>query len=99
MERAYCILWYRLDGSDSVRIWYSNEKDGVFIDGDGFVPGFKDAASLLKYARGRNISVNTEKPVLLDLDVLGEWLKENDVGLVEPHRFNGAWADAAIEYR
>src|SRR5215213_241330 len=91
MEREHYILWYRLDGSESFLIWYSNEKDGVFVDADGFVPSFNDAGDLVKYARERNISVNTEEPVLLDLDVLGKWLKEKDVGLIDPHGFNGAW--------
>jgi hypothetical protein len=91
MDRKYYILWYRLDGSDSFLIWYSDEKDGVFVDADGFVPSFKDAGSLLKYAQERNIGVDTEGPVLLNLDVLSRWLKENDVALIDPNGVNGAW--------
>ena len=91
MGREYYILWYRLDGSDCFLIWYSNEKDGVFVDADGFVPSFDDTGSQLKYARERNTRVNTEQSVLLDLDVLGMWPKEKGVGPVDPHSFNGAW--------
>lgn len=91
MSRQYYILRYRLDGSDSFLIWYSDEKDGVFVNEDGFVPSFKDYGSLLKYTEGRNISVGAEEPTLLDLDVLGRWLEEDDVALIDPDGFNGAW--------
>ena len=91
MERRYYILWYRLDGKDSFLIWYSGEEDGVFVDAGGFAPSFTDTDSLLSYAQERHVSVDTEKPILLDLDVLGRWLKEKDVGLIAPNGFNGAW--------
>jgi len=91
MERKYYILWYRLDSSDSYLIWYSDEKDGVFVDESGTVPSFRDANSLVKYAESRGISVDVEEPNLLDLDVLGKWLKEKDVELIDSNSFNGAW--------
>jgi hypothetical protein len=91
MSRQYYILWYRLDGSDSFLIWHSDETDGVFVEADGCVPSFKDAASLSEYATERDISVDTEEPILLNLDVLGKWLKRKDVGSVEPHNFIDAW--------
>lgn len=91
MEPQYYILWYRLDGRDGFLIWYSDEKDGVYVNGDGYVPSFKDAASLVEYAKGRGLSVDTEGPILLDLDVLGKWLEGKDVESIDPHSFNGAW--------
>lgn len=91
MDRQYYILWCRLDGSDSYLIWYTDEKDGVFVERDGFVPSFKDADSLVKYAEQRGLGVDAEGPILLDLDVLRKWLKEKDVELIDPHSFNGAW--------
>ncbi|HEX8459452.1 MAG TPA: hypothetical protein VF656_19325 [Pyrinomonadaceae bacterium] len=91
MNPQYYILWYRLNGSDSFLIWYSDEKDGVFVDADGSVPSFKDAGSLVKYAEARNVSVDAEEPILLDLDVLGKWLEERNVELIDPNSFNGAW--------
>jgi hypothetical protein len=91
MSRRYYILWYRLGGVDSYLIWYSNEEDGVFVDEGGAVPNFTDANALLKYADGRGISVDTEEPNLLNLDVLETWLKERDARLVDPNSFNGAW--------
>jgi hypothetical protein len=91
MDRKYYILWYRLNGRDSYLIWYSNEIDGVFVDEDDFVPSFNDTHSLLKHANERGISVEAEGPILLNLDVIGKWLNEKDVGLIDPHSFNGAW--------
>jgi len=91
MSRQYYILWYRLDGSDPFLIWYSDDKDGVFVDPDGSVPSFKDATSLSRYAAVRDLGVDTEGPILLDLDVVREWLERKDVGLIDPHSFNGAW--------
>ena len=91
MSRKYYILWYRLGGIDSYLIWYTNEEDGVFMDGRGVVPSFKDADALLQYADGRGISVDTEEPTLLNLDVLERWLKEGAGELIEPDSFNSAW--------
>ena len=91
MSRQYYILWYRLDGCDSFLIWHSDEQDGVYVDPGGFVPSFKDTASLSEYATVRDIGVDTEGPILLNLDVLREWLERKAVGLIDPHSFNGAW--------
>jgi hypothetical protein len=91
MERKYYILWYRLDGSNSYLIWFSDENDEVLVDEGGVVPSFKDTNSLVNYAEERGISVDVGEPILLDLDVLGRWLKEKDVELIDPSRFNGAW--------
>jgi hypothetical protein len=91
MSRKYYILWYRLGGIDSYLIWYTNKEDGVFMDERGVVPSFKDAQTLLKYAAGRGISVDAEEPTLLNLDILGKWLKECDSELIEPDSFNSAW--------
>jgi hypothetical protein len=91
MSRKYYILWYQLGGIDSYLIWYTNEEDGVFMDGRGVVPSFRDAHALLKYAAGRGISVDAEEPTLLNLGVLERWLKERDSELIEPDSFNGAW--------
>ena len=87
----YYIIWYRLYGIDSYLIWYSDEKDGVFVDSNGFVPSFKDSDSLLKYAAERTISVDIEEPILLNLDRVNKWLEEKDVELIECNTFNGAW--------
>ena len=91
MERKYYLLWYRLDGSDSYLIWYSNENDGVFVDEVGIVPSFNSTESLLRYAEVHGISVDAGEPILLNLDVLRKWLKETDVQLIDPSSFNDAW--------
>jgi hypothetical protein len=91
MSNQYYILWYRLDGGDSFLIWYSDEEDRVLVDADGFVPSFKDRASLLGYAAGLNIRVDVEGPKLLNLDVLRGWLERENDGLIDPDSFNDAW--------
>ena len=91
MDREYYILWYRLDGIDSYLIWYSDERDGVFVDASGVIPSFRDVDRLLSYAEKRGISVNSEKPILHNLDVLEEWLRAKDAEKIECNSFNSAW--------
>ncbi len=91
MNLKYYILWYRYDDIDSYLIWYSDEKDAVFVDSDGFVPSFKGNDSLLKYAAERGISVDIEKPILHNLDLVNKWLEGKDSELIDCNTFNGAW--------
>lgn len=91
MNLQYYILWYRLNGKDSYLIWYSDEKDGVFVDSDGFVPSFSDIDSLLRYAQEHGLSVDAEEPNLLNLDILSKWLEEKGVDHIECNAFNNAW--------
>jgi hypothetical protein len=90
MDRKYYILWYRLDGGDAYLIWYSNEQDGVLVDG-GCVLSLRDRGGLLEYAESQGIRVEAEEATLHNLDELEEWLKSGDANLIECDNFNGAW--------
>ena len=69
----YFPLLYRLQGEKSYLIWISNEKDSVAVDSDGFVVSFWDLDSLRQYADLQHYSLETEEPVLHDLDWVATW--------------------------
>ena len=72
----YFPLLYRLQGEKSYLIWISNEKTSVAVDSDGFVVSFGDLASLRQYADLQHYSLETEEPVLHDLDWVATWRME-----------------------
>lgn len=91
MNRQYSNLWYRLDCKDAHLIWFTDERDGVFVDSDRKVPSFKNTEDLLGYAQSRGLSVDVEDASLLDLDTLAEWLKKENVDSVDCVSFLNAW--------
>jgi hypothetical protein len=71
----YFPLLYRLKAEDRYLIWISNEKDSVVVDAGGFVPSFRDAACLRAYADVQQYSLQSEEPILHDLDWVAAWIK------------------------
>jgi hypothetical protein len=69
----YFPLLYRLQGEERYLIWISNEKDFVAIDSSGFVPSFRDLISLREYADLKHYGLETEEPILHDLDWVAAW--------------------------
>ena len=91
MNRQYFNLWYRLDCKDAHLIWFTDEKDGVFVSLEGRVPSFENTEDLLRYAESRGLSVDVEAAILLDLDTLAEWLKQENVESVDCVSVLNAW--------
>ncbi len=75
MSTKYYACWYRLDRKDAYLIWYSNDPDGVVIDGAGRVPTFSDLAHLRAHADALGLRVKEEDPILHDLDAVARWLE------------------------
>src|SRR5256885_1037181 len=75
MARQYFACSYRLDSEDRHLIWYTNEHDGVIIDGVSEVPSFKNLDALQTYALNHGWIVNAKEPVLHDLDETARWLE------------------------
>ncbi len=91
MKRKYYICWYCLDNKDSYLIWFSDEKDGVFVDENGFVPSFSGINELQIYSGKNKINIEIENPKLFDLDLIQNWLAENKSEIVDYNTFNNAW--------
>lgn len=70
----YFSYLYRLNAEDRYLIWISNEKDSVAVDAEGFVPTFKDPVILRGYASLNHYSLESEEPILHDLDWVATWL-------------------------
>jgi len=77
MEREYYPCRCRLDKKDFYFIWFSGEKDGVFVESDGKIPTFEDLSKLLKYASLQNISLKDENANLFDLDKVENSIKQD----------------------
>jgi hypothetical protein len=69
----YFPLLYRLNGKDRYLIWISNEKDGVVVDTQGFIPSFKDPIVLRRHANLNHYVLESEEPVLHNLDRVAAW--------------------------
>jgi hypothetical protein len=69
----YFSLLYRLKAEDRYLIWISNEQDSVVVDARGFVPCFRDIASLRVYAELNHYSLQGEEPIIHDLDWVAAW--------------------------
>src|ERR671931_550924 len=91
MSREYFNLWYRIDNNDAHLIWYTDERDGIVVDSDGKIPGFRDTDDLLEYAKGKTLQVDAEGAILHDLDVLVEWLKQKESERVDCNNLLAAW--------
>lgn len=90
MSREYYAYWYRLDDRDSYLIWYSNETDGFIIDDEGFIPSFTKVKDLQIFAKKKNLTVDVEKPNLITLDPVKNWLKNG--GEIEDYNsFLNTW--------
>ena len=91
LSSEYFNLWFRLDACDAYLIWFSGEPNGVITDTDGKVPCFLSTKDLLSYASSLNLSVETEEPILFDLDILDSWLKAKDNEAVDCKIFLDLW--------
>jgi hypothetical protein len=69
----YFPLLYRLDSAERYLIWMSNEHDSVVVDADGLVPSFGNITALRQFAEINDYSLETEEPVLHDLDWAVGW--------------------------
>jgi hypothetical protein len=72
---TYFPLLYRLNSEDRYLIWIGNDGDSVLVDGEGFVPTFKDLSALRRYAKLHRYSLETEKPRRHDLQSVAKWIK------------------------
>jgi hypothetical protein len=72
----YFRLLYRLGHQQRYLIWISNERDGVVVDGAGLVPIFKDAEAVQTYADQNGYNLESEQPVLHNLDWVAGWVDE-----------------------
>jgi hypothetical protein len=91
MPRKHYELHYRLDGVDSYLIWFSNDPDGVVVEGDGLIPSFISEFDLCAYAERRGLALVSEEPSEFDLDSVEHWLSRPDRAAINCHHFLDAW--------
>ena len=91
MSQTHYKLWYRIYGADQFILWYSNEHDGVVINSEGCIPSFRTESALLAYADALSIAVQSEEPLLHDLDLVQLWLANPHPKAIDPQAFLSAW--------
>jgi hypothetical protein len=69
----YFRLLYRLDAEDRYFIWISDEVDSVVVHDKGLIPSFKDSIVLRRYANLNHYILESEEPVLHNLDRIAAW--------------------------
>jgi hypothetical protein len=75
---TYFPLLYKSEGRQRFLIWVGGEKDSIVVDADGSIPTFDDAFSLRQYAELRQYNLETEEPVLHDLDWVQSWCADEN---------------------
>jgi hypothetical protein len=73
LSMKYYPLLYRLRNEAGFLIWISNGDDSVLVDADGSVPSFKDLKTLESFAEKNGIPLESETPLLHDLDWVASW--------------------------
>jgi hypothetical protein len=89
MTTQYYICWCLLDKKHRYLIWCSNDKDYVFTE-KGKVPVFQTQDQALAYAALKNMKIESEEPILHDLDVVAHWLGNPNAERVDCCAFNAA---------
>ena len=72
----YFRLLYRLAHEQCYLIWISNEKDHVILGDAGIIPIFRDVEAANAYAHRNGYKLESEEPVLHDLDWVVAWVGE-----------------------
>ena len=72
----------RLDGSDFNLIWYSDDTDGVVVDGPKVV-GFRSVKGFEEYSRAVDLAIEDEAPMLHDFDQLIRWSADHESNPVD----------------
>ena len=85
----YYICWYVLDEKHRFLLWCSNDKDSVFAE-KGKVPVFRTQDRALAYAALKNMKIESEEPLLHDLDIVARWLGHPNAEHVDCSAFNAA---------
>jgi hypothetical protein len=91
MDREHYQVRYWLDGVDSFLIWYSNDSDGVVVEGDGSVPSFRARSALSAYAERWGLAFEAEEPSEFDLDAIEHWLSKPEDSQINFRLFLNAW--------
>ena len=91
MDRKHYRVRYRLDGVDSFLIWYSNDWDGVIVEGDGSVPSFRARSALSAYAERWGLAFEAEETSEFDLDAIEHWLSRPEDSPIDCCLFLNAW--------
>ena len=86
----YFPLLYRLHVTDRYLIWISNEPDSVAVDAGEFVPTFENPINLRQYANLHDYALETEEPLLHDLNWITEW-KMTPEAQVDCQKVLAAW--------
>jgi hypothetical protein len=91
MPREYYQTRLRLGGEDLYLIWFTNDTDGVVVEGDKSVASFRTRSELLSYAARRGLLLEAEEPTLFDLDAVERWLNRPDAGAIDCSLFLNSW--------
>src|SRR5438309_7343645 len=91
MQLRHYILWFKLSASDLFAIWFSNDFQGLLLDDMSRVPVFTSADRLKEHAKFLGIELVAESPILHNLDVLCEWIRDPGAKAVDCQEFLNAW--------
>jgi len=72
--KSYYALWLKFKGRDQYLLWFSNEKDGIWVNDKGMVPVWENTEELKSFTIKVGIELEDEKPKCHDLDKVKAFL-------------------------
>jgi hypothetical protein len=79
----------RLDGIDWHWGWYTNDTDGVLVD--GAILAFRSRSGLETYAARLGLEFEAEEPPLYDLDAIDRWIEDPRESEIDSKLFLETW--------
>lgn len=91
MAREYYQCLFALEGKEQLLLWYSDERDGVFVDSRGVVPTFLCVEELNSYAKTVGLSIQRQAPISHDLDAVHEFVAKDGGDDFDCNHMLAAW--------
>lgn len=88
--RSYYALWLKFKRIDQYLLWFSNEKDGIWVNEKGMVPVWENTKDLQCFTQKIGIKLEDEKPKCHDLDKVAAFLNKESWGIT-PNEVLEAW--------
>jgi hypothetical protein len=77
-EREHYPVVCRLDQSERVLLWFSDDSDGLVVNDRGRVISFDDLSDAVGYAQDHGLALVNEPPHVYDIDQLHTWISETN---------------------
>jgi len=77
MFENYQVLRIQLNGQDMYILWYSNTRDGIYVnETTGVIPIFGNMQMLMDFCSDNRINIISDEIIFCNLDLIRGWLEK-----------------------